>query len=106
MPRTMTVIVVGLLAGLLDLVPLVLVNAPLFNMLSVMTFWLVTVFVMSQMTVLKNSSLNGLIVSLMLMLPLSLAVAATNPKDFVPMVSMALILGPVCGYCVEKMGKS
>jgi hypothetical protein len=42
----------------------------------------------------------------MLMLPLSLAVAATNPKDFVPMVSMALILGPVCGYCVEKMGKS
>jgi hypothetical protein len=94
--------VIGLIAGLIDLIPLVFVNAPLFNMLSIIAFWLVATYIISAIVVSKKAILNGLIVSILLMIPMALAVSATNPKDFVPMMSMALLLGPLVGYAIDK----
>jgi predicted neutral ceramidase superfamily lipid hydrolase len=106
MRKNLIALSIGLIAGLLDLIPLWLANAPLFNMFSVLVFWLVCGFTMTNMQLHQNASLNGLLVSLILMLPLSLAVAATNPKDFLPMMSMAVILGPASGFVIHKLSRA
>jgi hypothetical protein len=106
MNKNLTALSIGLVAGLLDLIPLLLAKAPMFNMISVVVFWMVCVYVMANMTIHRNAALNGLIVSLLLMLPLSLAVAATNPKDFLPMMSMAVILGPASGFVLNRVSKT
>ncbi|MDX9957181.1 MAG: hypothetical protein RBT68_01955 [Spirochaetia bacterium] len=43
MRNALVIIIIGLVAGLLDLIPLVMVKAPLLNMVAIMVFWLVTV---------------------------------------------------------------
>jgi len=100
------VLIVGLIAGALDLIPLILVDAPLYNMLSIMAFWLVATYMISSTTLSRNSLVNGLAISVLLMFPMALAVSATNQKDFFPMMLMAVVLGPIVGYAIGKLGNS
>jgi hypothetical protein len=93
---------VGLAAGLLDLIPLVMVDAPVFNMVAIVVFWLVAVFFMARTTLLANPLLNGLVVAVLIMLPVVLIVYTVNPKDFLPMLSMAVILGPLAGIALHR----
>ena len=102
MKKTILVLLIGAIAGALDLIPLLMVNAPLFNMLAVMAFWLSASLFIANTSLVKNGALNGLIVSVILMLPMALAVSATNPKDFAPMMFMALLLGPIVGFVIGR----
>lgn len=102
MRNTLVIVIVGLAAGLLDLVPLVMVKAPLLNMAAIMVFWLVAVFFMAKVTLFRNPLLNGLVVAVMIMLPVVMTVYTINPKDFLPMLSMAVILGPLSGIALSR----
>lgn len=102
MMKTFKILMIGMIAGGLDLIPLILVDAPIFNMLSIVVFWVVTAYMISKTKLIENTVLNGLMVSILLMIPMALAVSATNPKDFIPMMSMAFLLGPCVGFMVGK----
>ncbi len=102
MKNALVIIFVGMAAGLLDLIPLVMVKAPLFNMLAIILFWLVAVLFMAKTTLFSNAFLNGLAVAVLIMLPVVLTVYTVNPKDFLPMLSMAVILGPLSGAAVRR----
>ena len=105
MKKNIIILTIGLVAGILDLIPLIFVQAPLFNMLSIVAFWVsATIFIANTM-LLKNYILNGLIIAIILMLPMALAVSASNPKDFMPMMFMAIILGPLVGLSTNKFIK-
>ena len=99
------IILIGFVAGLLDLIPLILAAAPVFNMVSVVVFWIVTATMIHLAKMVQKPFLNGLLISTLLMIPLALAVAATNPKDLIPMMLMAVILGPCVGFCIGKFIK-
>ena len=105
MKKTLIIFATGLIAGILDLIPLFLVQAPFFNMLSVIVFWLSASLFIAKTRLIKNSLINGLLIAILLMLPLALAVSATNPKDFAPMMLMAIILGPLVGFLFSKFLK-
>lgn len=102
MKHGLVIFMVGLAAGLLDLIPLVMVKAPLFNMIAIVAFWLVAVFFMAKAVLFRNSFLNGLVVAVLIMVPVVLTVYTVNPKDVFPMLSMALILGPLAGAAVRR----
>lgn len=102
MRSALVIVLVGLAAGLLDLIPLVMVDAPVFNMVAIVVFWLVAVIFMATTTLVENPYLNGLVVAVMIMLPLILTVYTVNPGDALPMLSMAVILGPLSGGAVRR----
>lgn len=102
MKKTIRMIIIGLILGAIDIIPLIFANAPVFNMMSIFAFWLVATFFIDQTKLTNQPAFNGLLVALLMMLPLALAVSATNPKDFIPMMSMALLLGPLCGLLIQK----
>jgi len=105
MKKVITILGIGLFAGVLDLIPLIFAKVPMFNLVAIMAFWLSATFFITQTKLFKNSVLNGLTVSLILMIPMALTVAATNPKDFVPMMSMAILLGPIVGFLTGKFAR-
>lgn len=104
--KTITALIIGLVAGLLDLIPLVMVGAPLLNMMSILMFWVVTSYFVANVTLMKNTLLNGLALSTVNMLPLVMVIYTINPKDFLPMLSMALVLGPLVGYLNGRFNQS
>jgi hypothetical protein len=99
-------VIIGLAAGLIDLIPLVMVRVPLLNMVSILMFWIVTSYFVANVTLFKNAPLNGLVLSTLNMLPLVVIIYTINPKDFLPMLSMALILGPLVGYLNGRFNQS
>lgn len=103
MKKLITVLGVGLGFGLIDLIPLIPVGAPLFNMIAITAFWIITAVLMAKTRFVKNDLLDGLIMGVLLMLPLILTVTAVNPKDFFPMLLMAVILGPLCSFTLGKL---
>ncbi len=105
MEKILILLTVGIVAGVLDLIPLLMVGAPLYNMLSIVAFWLSASIFIYKTHILKSGLLNGLLIALVLMLPMALAVSASNPKDFFPMIFMALILGPSVGWILRKLLK-
>ena len=102
MRSAIVVLVVGLAAGLLDLIPLVMVGAPALNMIAIVVFWMVAVLFMATTSLAKNAFLNGLLVAVLIMLPLILTVYTVNPSDALPMLSMAVLLGPLSGAAVRR----
>ncbi|MBB6481118.1 hypothetical protein [Spirochaeta isovalerica] len=103
MNKALKIGTVGVIAGALDLIPLVMVKAPMLNMIAIVCFWIVTAIFISETKLVKNSLLNGLIVAVLIMLPVVMTVYTVNPKDFLPMLSMAVILGPIAGLALEKL---
>lgn len=67
-------------------------------MASIVMFWIVTSIFVGQIKLFKNSVLNGLVLSTLNMVPMVMVIYTINPKDFLPMLSMAIILGPLVGY--------
>lgn len=102
MRNLLIVLLIGLGAGILDLVPLLWADVPLFNMLAIIAFWLSTSFFIDRTHLFDNALLNGLVIAVILMVPMALAVAATNPRDFAPMMLMAILLGPFVGLLTSK----
>ncbi len=45
---------------------------------------------------------NALVIAVLIMLPVVMTVYTVNPKDFVPMLSMAVILGPLSGFALSR----
>lgn len=104
MKRYAMIVAIGLMFGAIDLIPLIPTNAPLFNMLAIVSFWGVAAVVLADMRLLRNNILDGIVFTTLLMLPLILTVTAVNPKDFFPMLSMAVILGPACTALLSRLG--
>lgn len=102
MKHHVTVAAVGLVLGLLDVIPLFFAGAPVYNMLAIVAFWIVAAIFMARTSFVRNSLLDGLIMGVVLMLPLILTVSAVNPKDFFPMLLMAVLLGPLCAWSLTK----
>ncbi len=71
-------------------------------MVAIVVFWLVAVLFMATTTLARNPFLNGLAVAVLVMLPLVLTVYTVNPKDALPMLSMAVVLGPLSGAAVHR----
>lgn len=105
MKKNIIIFIIGLVAGILDLIPLIFVQAPLFNMLSIIAFWVSATIFIANTILLKSHILNGLLIATILMLPMALAVSASNPKDFFPMMFMAIVLGPIVGFSTNKFIK-
>ncbi len=103
MKRLIAGLAVGLGFGFVDLLPLIFVPAPLFNMMAVTIFWVVAALMMMRTRFVKNDLLDGLIMGVLLMLPLVLTVTAVNPRDFFPMLLMAVVLGPLCSFTLGKL---
>ena len=105
MKKALSIFIIGVGAGLLDLIPLFLVQAPLFNMLSILAFWLCATFFIYKTKLFTNGAGNGFAIAVILMLPMALAVSASNSKDFFPMMLMAILLGPIVGLLLHKFTK-
>jgi hypothetical protein len=103
MKKSILIIAVGLVFGALDLIPLIPVGAPLMNMIAIVVFWLVAALMMAKTRFVKNNLIDGLILAVLLMMPLILTVTAVNPKDFFPMLMMAVVLGPLCAFTLGKL---
>ena len=93
----------GLIAGILDLIPMIVQSLPWDANLSALTLWIVSGFFI-QTTVLElKPILKGVVISLICLLPSSFIIAWDEPAAILPIVIMTVFLGALLGFSIEKL---
>jgi hypothetical protein len=95
----------GIIAGILDITPMIIQKLPLQADLSAFSMWVVIGFLLSVTTISMPSILKGLLISFLVLLPSAFIIAWDNPIALLPIFIMTTLLGAGLGFIVGKVGK-
>lgn len=105
MTKTKSGIIFGLLAGIIDVIPMILQKLTWDANLSAFSFWVVSGFLIANTDLKVKGFMKGIIVSLLILLPSAILIGWKEPVSLIPVSIMTLILGSALGYCVDKYGR-
>ncbi len=92
----------GLIAGIIDVIPMLIQHLSWDANLSAFTFWIITGFFIATTNLPLKGALKGVTISLLLLIPTALIVGWQEPKSLIPIIIMNLILGSGLGFILEK----
>lgn len=94
----------GIIAGIIDVTPMILQILPWDANLSAFTMWVVIGFIVSVVDLKINSVLKGVLIAFLVLAPSAILIGAQEPVSLVPIAIMTLILGSGVGFAVERFG--
>ncbi len=97
-------IILGIVAGIIDVIPMIFQGLTWDANLSAFTFWIVTGFFISTTKLNAKGALKGLIISIILLIPLAFIIGWQEPTMLIPIITMNIILGALLGYLIDRYG--
>ena len=92
----------GIVAGILDTVPMVMQKLTWGANLSAFALWVVSGFMIATSKLKIRPALKGVLISFLILTPSAILIAWQDPTSLVPIGIMTLILGSLLGYFIEK----
>jgi hypothetical protein len=102
MKKTVIGIGLGTIAGIIDLILMLIQKLPVNAYLSAFTMWIVIGFFVSIIDLKINHILEGIIISLLVFLPNSFIIGWDDPSSLVPIIIITIIIGGLIGYFVNR----
>ena len=93
-------IIFGLIAGTIDVTPMIIQKLPLEANLSAFSMWVIIGFIISTSNLHLHKILKGILISLMILTPVGIIIAHQQPMSLIPICIMTLILGSLLGYFI------
>lgn len=103
MKRTVYGILCGAIAGIIDVIPMVLQKLPWNADLSAFIMWVVVGFFLSTSSLKIRGPVKGIVVAFLVLAPNTFIIAAQEPRILIPISIMTLLLGSVLGWVMEKI---
>lgn len=101
--RVRTGLLLGLIAGGIDLIPMFLQGLSWDANLSALSLWLVSGVLTASVDWRINPAFKGMVVSFMVLLPSAVLIGAKEPLSLVPVGAMTLVLGGALGYFIGRL---
>ena len=98
-------IVFGILAGLIDVTPMIIQDLSWDANISAFSMWVVIGFLLSIIELKMNSILKGILISYLVLLPVAILIGWKEPISLIPIFVMTPILGGLLGFTINKFGK-
>ena len=95
----------GLAAGSIDLVPMLLQKLSWDANLSALSLWLVSGVLTASVDWKINPACKGIIISLLVLFPSAFLIGWKEPLSLVPITAMTLVLGAVLGFFIDRLVK-
>jgi len=92
----------GALAGIIDMIPMILQKLTWDANLSAFSMWVVVGFFIATTELKMNSLLKGVIISLLCLLPSAILIGWNNQLSLIPILTITTILGGALGYLNSK----
>ena len=96
-------ILLGVLAGIIDVIPMIIQNLTWDANLSVFTMWIVIGFFIVSIELKINPILKGIVISFLVLLPMAIIIGWNDPAVLIPIAIMTVILGSFLGYAINKI---
>lgn len=98
-------ILIGALAGVVDVAPMVLRGLDRFSCVSAFVFWCVQGLVISRMDLSLAAWLKGLVVAELSALPILVMVAGTDPAAVPAVAATSAVLGAAVGSAASRFAR-
>ncbi len=95
-------ILLGVAAGIIDVIPMLFQKLTWDANLSAFSFWVVVGFVIAVTDFRLKGAAKGIVLSLLLLLPIAFLVAWQSITDLIPMLIASIVLGGVLGYLIDR----
>ena len=92
----------GIIAGIIDVIPMIIQKLTWNANLSAFSMWVVIGFILSISELKMNGVFKGITVSFLILLPTAILIGWKEPISLLPISVMTLILGSLLGYFVNK----
>lgn len=98
-------ILLGIVAGIIDVIPMIIQKLTWDANLSAFTHWVIVGFLIAASNLQIKGAWKGLFVSFLLLIPTAILVGWQQPLSLIPMLIATLILGSASGFIIEKYGR-
>ena len=105
MNRIQLGVLLGAIAGVIDVVPMLLQNLTWDANLSAFSFWVVAGLFIAVSEIKIRGALKGVTVSLVMFVPLAFIIGWKEPISLMPILVMTLLLGSLLGIFIDKYSK-
>jgi len=103
--KTITGLFIGLIAGLIDLIPMIIQKLTWDANLSAFSMWVIIGYFLSISSFGLKGILKGIVLSFLVLLPNLFLIGWHEPAPLVPVIGMTLILGSLSGYFYQRIIK-
>jgi len=98
-------ILLGVLVGIIDVIPMVMQKITWDANLSAFFHWVIVGFFIATTSLKINGALRGLFISAITLLPIAFLVWWNDMSSIIPMGISTIVFGLVLGFLIDKYGK-
>lgn len=99
-------ILLGVIAGIIDLIPMILQNLSWDANLSAFSMWVVVGFLTSVTEIKINQIFKSILIAFLALLPTAILLAWKDPVSLIPITIMTIILGGLLGFFFKILSKT
>jgi hypothetical protein len=98
-------ILLGIVAGIIDVIPMIMQKLTWDANISAFSMWIVVGFLISTIDLKINSILKGILIAFLVLLPSAILIGWSEPFALIPIVIMTTILGGLLGFSIHRFSK-
>ena len=95
-------LLLGMAAGVIDVIPMIMQNLTWDANISAFTMWIVVGFLIATMDLNINSIIKGILTAFLVLLPTAILIGWKEPVSLIPIAIMTTILGGLLGFSINK----
>ncbi|NOX84755.1 MAG: hypothetical protein GXO86_02135 [Chlorobi bacterium] len=103
MKKQITGLIAGGVAGVIDVVPMILQGLTWDANLAAFSMWVVIGLFIASVDLKINPVLKGILVAFLVLLPSAILIGWKEPASLIPISVMTLILGGLLGFAIHKI---
>ncbi len=104
MNRIYTGTLLGAIAGVLDVIPMVIQKLPWSANLSAFFHWTIVGFFISTVDIGIKGITRGILIAVITLIPIAFLVWWNDPSSIIPMSISTIVYGGLLGFLIDKYG--
>jgi len=96
-------LLLGIIAGIIDVIPMIMQNLTWDATISAFTMWIVVGFLIATIELNINSIIKGILTAFLVLLPTAILIGWKEPFSLIPIAIMTTILGGLIGFSIDKL---
>jgi len=98
-------ILFGVIAGIIDVIPMIMQKLTWDANFSAFSMWIVVGFLISTIDLKINPIIKGILIAFLVLLPSAILIGWSEPLTLIPIAIMTTILGGLLGFSIHKFSK-
>jgi len=100
-----TGILLGIVAGIIDVIPMIIKKLTWDANISAFTMWIVVGFFIAAIDLNIQPIIEGILMALLILMPCAILIGWKEPKSLLPILAMTILLGGMLGWIIPKIAK-